>query len=213
MSNVFDGYRITSPFGYRNDPFTGKSSFHTGVDLVKKHKSPIHAFAPGVVTHAKMGVAGSGFGNYGNVVAVKDKNGRLHVYAHLDSISVKVGANVSKGQVVGTQGNTGRSTGSHLHYEIRKISSPSFGWIADRKNNCFEPTEYLRKFNSLPYPGTLIRRGSKGDRVKEIQKVVGTVADGVFGPKTESAVKAYQKKNGLVADGIVGPKTWVKMFN
>src|SRR5690625_3609174 len=88
-------------------------------------------------------LAGSGFGGDGIVVAIKDKSDCLHVYAHLDSVAVKVGQKVSKGQIVGRQGNTGQSTGSHLHYEIRKTSSPQYGWIADRANNCFEPSEYL----------------------------------------------------------------------
>src|SRR5690625_1125913 len=88
-------------------------------------------------------LAGSGFGGDGIVVAIKDKSDCLHVYAHLDSVAVKVGQKVSKGQIVGRQGTTGQSTGSHLHYEIRKTSSPQYGWIADRANNCFEPIEYL----------------------------------------------------------------------
>jgi len=149
MSNVFSGYRITSPYGWRKDPFGGKSKvFHTGIDLVKSHKAAINAFVGGVVTYAKMGASGSGFGGYGNVVAIKDSKGSLHVYAHLHSCAVKVGAKVAKGQVIGYQGNTGNSTGSHLHYEIRKTSSPSHGWKADRENNCYEPTDYLQKFNS-----------------------------------------------------------------
>jgi GH24 family phage-related lysozyme (muramidase) len=64
-----------------------------------------------------------------------------------------------------------------------------------------------------PYPGHLIKRGSTNTvAIKEIQKKVGTISDGVFGPKTEAAVKAFQKRYGLAADGIVGPKTWTKMF-
>src|SRR5690625_6830802 len=88
-------------------------------------------------------LAGSGFGGDGIVVAIKDKSDCLHVYAHLDSVAVKVGQKVSKGQMVGRQGNTGQSTGSHLHYEVRKTSSPQYGWIADRPNNCYEPSAYL----------------------------------------------------------------------
>ena len=213
MSNVFEGYLITSPFGFRNEPFTGKRTFHTRIDLVKSHKAPIHAFTSGIVTHAKFGATGSGFGGCGNVVAIKDKNGCLHVYAHLDGINVKIGANISKGQVIGTQGYTGKSTGSHLHYEVCKTSSPSFGWIADRANNCFEPTAYLKSFNLVPYPSSLIRNSSRWESVKLIQRIVGTTVDGIFGPKTEAAVKAFQKKNKLVADGIVGQKTWNKMIN
>lgn len=142
--NPFKDYRVTSPFGWRTSPISGQREFHTGIDLVLGHKEPIYAFVAGEVIHAKMGVAGSGFGGFGNVVAVRcPKTGHLHCYAHLDTIVVYAGQNVEAGRMIGRQGSTGQSTGSHLHYEIRKTSSPQYGWIADRANNCFEPTKYL----------------------------------------------------------------------
>src|SRR5690625_1231308 len=141
--SYFDDYRVTSPFGWRNDPITGERKFHTGIDLVKEHRSPIYAFVEGTVIHAKEGVTGSGFGGYGITVAVLDKHGCLHVYAHLDMAVTSAGHKIDRGQMIGRQGNTGKSTGSHLHYEIRKTSSPQYGWIADRANNCHDPTEYL----------------------------------------------------------------------
>lgn len=139
--NPFEGYRITSPFGMRKDPFDGSQKMHTGIDLVIADKAPIKAFMSGVVTHARMGVTGSGFGNFGNVVAIKDLNGALHCFAHLHAIAVKVGDSVKAGQVVGTQGNTGHSAGSHLHFEIRTSNSPSFGFGTHT-----EPTDYLVKY-------------------------------------------------------------------
>ncbi len=90
---------------------------------------------------AKEGKTGSGFGNYGNVVAVRDKNKALHCYAHLDRIDVNVGNLVKRGDQLGTEGNTGQSAGSHLHYEIRLKDSPSFGFGTHT-----DPTEYLKKF-------------------------------------------------------------------
>jgi len=132
------GFRVTSPYGWRNDPFTGSKSWHTGIDLVKSHQAPIYAFAAGEVVHAKMGQPGTGFGGFGNVVAVKGASGHLHCYAHLDSVTVKVGDKVAQGQEVGRQGTTGRSTGSHLHYEVRSVSSPSFGFGKD-----INPVDYL----------------------------------------------------------------------
>jgi N-acetylmuramoyl-L-alanine amidase len=71
-------------------------------------------------------------------------------------------------------------------------------------------SEVIKK---IPYPGFLIKRGTKGNYVKMVQKRVGVKDDGIFGPKTEAAVKAFQRKNGLQQDGIVGQKTWVKMFS
>jgi N-acetylmuramoyl-L-alanine amidase len=71
---------------------------------------------------------------------------------------------------------------------------------------------YEQQKRKIPYPGFLIKRGSKGKYVEMVQKVVGVKVDGIFGPKTEAAVKAFQKKHGLRQDGIVGPETWAKMF-
>jgi peptidoglycan hydrolase-like protein with peptidoglycan-binding domain len=71
----------------------------------------------------------------------------------------------------------------------------------------------LEKLNEVyKYPGHYIKRGSRGDYVKMVQRRVGVIDDGIFGPKTEAAVKAFQKKHGLNPDGIVGPKTFAKMF-
>lgn len=141
--NPFEGYRVTSPYGWRTHPVYGDRRFHTGIDLVKSHRAPIHAFLGGVVMFAGWGAIGSGFGNYGNVVAVLDAKERLHCYCHLDSVSVKVGDRVKRGQEIGKQGNTGVGTGSHLHYEIRKRYAPSYGWTANAEDRAYEPTQYL----------------------------------------------------------------------
>lgn len=129
-------YRVTSPFGPRKDPINGATAFHTGIDLVKAHRSPIRAFVAGTVTHAKMGVAGTGYGGFGITVAVRDKNGATHMYAHLNDATVNVGDMVKRGDVVGHQGSTGRSTGSHLHYEVRR---KGYGTHTD-------PIAYLREY-------------------------------------------------------------------
>lgn len=135
------GYRVTSEYGNRRDPFgSGKTVWHTGIDLVKPHRAPIHAFVGGTVTHAKMGQTGTGLGGFGITVVVVDKHGAAHLYAHLDSVSVSVGDVVKEGQEVGKQGNTGQSTGSHLHYEVRAKSTPSYGYQTDT-----DPAVYLDK--------------------------------------------------------------------
>ena len=110
--------------------------FHPGIDLVKPLKSPIPAFTSGTVTWAKWGNTGTGYGGYGNVVAIRDSNGYTHVYAHLDSIAVKERQLIKRGEIVGTQGATGRTTGPHLHYEIR-----SEGW-----GSHVDPGQYLTKY-------------------------------------------------------------------
>lgn len=191
----FSGYRITSPFGNRPDPFNpSKQQFHTGIDLVKSHDAPIHAFTGGQVIFAGMGQTGSGFGGYGNVVAIKDKNNCLHVYAHLNHTLVRKGANVSKGEIIGRQGNTGHSTGSHLHYEIRKKSQSTvpYGWTANRATNCHEPTKYLRDFyaseqqknSGIPVLGQIRIGGTSYgaayvcDKPSQVSKDLATVKDG-----------------------------------
>lgn len=147
MINPFEGYRVTSQYGLRRSPINGNQEFHPGIDLVKGHREPIYAFVAGEVMFAGEGESGSGFGGYGIAAAIRCPiTGHLHVYAHLDSAGVRVGQKVERGQLIGRQGTTGQSTGSHLHYEIRKTSSPQFGWRADRANNTFEPRAYLQEF-------------------------------------------------------------------
>jgi murein DD-endopeptidase MepM/ murein hydrolase activator NlpD len=104
--------QISSSFGYRKDPFTYRVSFHSGLDLRGPVGLPVLATAKGQVTY-------SGYdGEWGNIVRVDHGNGIVTFYAHLSHTRVKVGAVVERGETVGTLGNTGRSTGSHLHYEI-----------------------------------------------------------------------------------------------
>lgn len=145
MNNPFVGYKLTSPFGYRIHPITKKRKFHRGVDLVTTpYNGLIHAFMGGTVVFAAEGKPGSGFGGYGYVVAIKDERGYLHVYAHLSGKTVKPGDIVPKGGLIGRQGNSGASAGYHLHYEIRKKATPSFGYTVDI-DNVVEPTKYLQE--------------------------------------------------------------------
>ena len=139
---MFEEYRVSSGYGYRTDPFTKKKTFHHGVDLVKGHNTPVKAFLSGEVIYSGEGKTGTGLGGYGNVVCLKDLNGCLHLYAHLHTVKVKKGQKVSKGTTIGTQGSTGKSTGSHLHYEVRRKSSPSYGYTGNESQS-YDPTKYL----------------------------------------------------------------------
>lgn len=142
--NPFEGYRITSSFGYRIHPIHGGQTFHRGIDLVTEPwNGPVYAFLEGVVRFAGEGVTGSGFGGYGLTVAIEDHRGYLHCYAHLSRIAVKVGQRIQQKQLIGNQGSTGQSTGPHVHYEIRKASSPSYGFTAS-ENGVVEPGTYLK---------------------------------------------------------------------
>jgi murein DD-endopeptidase MepM/ murein hydrolase activator NlpD len=107
------GY-YSSNYGYRLDPFTGKSTFHTGVDLIAPPGTPVVAAAGGVVSTV------ASVAEYGNIVEVDHDNGLTSRYAHLSKSLVRVGDVVMKGQNIAHVGATGRTTGPHLHFEVRE---------------------------------------------------------------------------------------------
>ncbi len=111
-------YRISSTFGYRSDPFNGGRRLHSGLDMAGAHGSPIYATADGVVSFA-----GRQSG-YGNVVVLRHAMGFETRYAHMSRIRVQEGQRVSRGDQIGDMGSTGRSTGPHLHYEVRTGGTP-----------------------------------------------------------------------------------------
>lgn len=106
-------YRFSSQFGYRRDPFTGRSKRHTGVDFAMKPGFPIYATGDGVVESVKFELFG-----YGNQVVIDHGFGYKTRYAHLKSVGVGEGMKVKRGECIGLSGNSGRSSGPHLHYEV-----------------------------------------------------------------------------------------------
>ncbi len=106
-------YRFTSQFGYRKDPFTGRSKRHTGVDFAMKPGNPIYSTGDGVVESVKFELFG-----YGNQVVIDHGFGYKTRYAHLKSVGVAEGMKVKRGECIGLSGNSGRSSGPHLHYEV-----------------------------------------------------------------------------------------------
>jgi len=112
------GYRISSRYGWRDHPITGRRSFHDGVDLACGSGTRIHAAANGRVVHAGW------YGPYGIAVIVDHGSGWSTLYGHCSSVGVGPGQTVSAGQVVGYVGSTGYSTGPHLHYSVRKYGKP-----------------------------------------------------------------------------------------
>lgn len=109
-----EGVRLTSGFGARLDPFTGKARMHHGQDLAAAEGTPIRAAAAGTVRFA--GVRGG----YGNMVIVEHEDGTETRYAHCRDLGVKAGEVVAAGQSIASVGSTGRSTGAHLHFEVRQ---------------------------------------------------------------------------------------------
>jgi murein DD-endopeptidase MepM/ murein hydrolase activator NlpD len=109
---------LSSPFGYRPDPFLGRPALHPGVDMVQPYGSEIKATAVGRVTHA------GPMGGYGNCVEIDHGNGIVTRYGHMSEVLVEDGETVAIGQTLGRIGSTGRSTGAHLHYEVRVDGEP-----------------------------------------------------------------------------------------
>ncbi len=103
---------LTGTFGGRSDPFTGEPGFHQGLDISTERGQPVYATADGIVE------AASYTGDYGNLIVLKHGFGLATRYGHLSAFAVGVGTAVKRGDVIGYVGSTGRSTGSHLHYEI-----------------------------------------------------------------------------------------------
>ena len=110
---VKSAFRFTSQFGFRRDPKTGGRRMHKGVDFAASSGTPLYATADGVVTH-------SGWSSgYGRLVKIQHDFGVETRYAHMSKLRVKVGQRVSRGQLIGDMGASGRVTGVHLHYEVR----------------------------------------------------------------------------------------------
>jgi murein DD-endopeptidase MepM/ murein hydrolase activator NlpD len=110
---IIGGGFITSPFGMRRSPFTGKLAVHQGVDVSWWPGAPIRATADGVVVFAGMK------GGYGRTVQIQHDYGFQTLYAHCSSLRVYEGQKVKKGEIIAFLGRTGRATGFHLHYEVR----------------------------------------------------------------------------------------------
>ncbi|MEM9732663.1 MAG: M23 family metallopeptidase [Pseudomonadota bacterium] len=128
------GKKISSRFGMRKDPFTGRSAMHGGIDFRARTGTPVLATASGVVSRAYRA------GGYGKLIEIDHGGGITTRYAHLHRMHVKKGQRIDRGQKIGTVGSTGRSTGPHLHYEVR------------RKGRVLDPITYLRLENKMrPY--------------------------------------------------------------
>ncbi|MBQ9495718.1 MAG: M23 family metallopeptidase [Treponema sp.] len=111
---IFAKHHVSSPFGWRPDPFTGVRSYHTGIDFACAKGTPIHAALAGKVIFA-------GWSNiFGNYVILSHANGYQTLYGHMDKIQVKKGESVTQSTVIGLVGSTGYSTGDHLHFTVYK---------------------------------------------------------------------------------------------
>ncbi len=119
--------KLTSRFGMRRDPFTHRRTFHNGIDFAGRVGTPIFSTAPGKV------IASSWAGGYGRRIAINHGYGLMTLYGHLWRFKVRSGKWVKRGQLIGWMGNSGRSTGPHLHYAVF------------RKQRPVNPARYLRR--------------------------------------------------------------------
>lgn len=202
---------ITSKFGYRIHPITGKKTFHNGIDIgTNCQKWAIYALEDGyvhVVSRSKTG--------YGNSIWVRyPRINRSLLYAHMDSIKVTKGQKVKAGTLLGYTGTTGSSTGIHLHLGMTKIGSDV--WLDPYAYDYEEPSV---KYNLTRY----LKKGCKGDDVVKLQKELNKLGykgkDGkpletktkIFGDNTAFAVRKYQLDKNLKADSTVGKDTAHKL--
>jgi murein DD-endopeptidase MepM/ murein hydrolase activator NlpD len=110
--------RVASSFGERQDPINGEGAFHSGIDIDAPYGTPVRAAGDGNVETASMG------SGYGREVVLDHGHSLLTVYGHLSAIAVMPGQHVTRGQVIGYVGQSGRATGPHLHYEVRVHNVP-----------------------------------------------------------------------------------------
>ena len=108
-----ENFKLTSSYGFRSDPFRGRRARHKGLDMAGPVGTPIYATADGIVGRAQW------LGGYGNYIEINHGNEIQTRYGHMSRLNVKSNARVKGGDLIGFMGSTGRSTGSHLHYEVR----------------------------------------------------------------------------------------------
>ena len=142
-------YTLSSPFGYRSDPISGETRYHDGQDFAMKPGTPIYTTGDGVVEYVKFSFTG-----YGNEVLIDHGFGYKTRYAHMSIISVAEGMKLKRGDCIGESGNSGKSTGPHLHYEVL--------YRGERVN----PMNYLDMDMSVQEYASMVRKRS--DDTKEL---------------------------------------------
>src|SRR5688500_5713990 len=118
--------RLMTYFGHRADPFSGEGAFHAGIDISVPTGTPVHATADGTIVSAEWA------GPYGRMIVIDHGNGLHTQYAHMSQLDVLAGQWVHRGAVIGKSGSSGRATGAHVHYEVRRSGTP------------VNPSQYLR---------------------------------------------------------------------
>lgn len=180
------------------------SGIHRAVDLTPLPSgSTVRAVYGGIVS--RIGYDASGWGRY---LRVKDSAGHEQLYAHLESIPVKLGQRVAEGQYIAKSDNTGNSTGPHLHLE--------FWWVAGQRSTSIESRQLLVRIVAPPVTAPFdtpawaknFRQGNTGANVMFIQYALADWRiDGIFDSALTTKVKAFQKAHHIPQSGVVGTRT------
>lgn len=207
--------RVTSSFGMRNHPISGKRAMHWGTDFASDADNAIVAAAGGKVRIVNRGSTG-----YGNYLIITHSNGWETLYAHLASISVGVGNVIKQGQRIGVKGTTGNSTGIHLHFEVHT------GRWNNKYSSAKNPMDYIsdpsaklkvdgyagkatimaeQRYWGTPVDGVISKPSAM---IRRRQAMLGVPIDGYEGPVT---IKAEQKRYGTPQDGVISkPSAMIK---
>ena len=190
---------------------------HDGFDIAASVGTPVVASADGTVRQADYA------DSPGNRIVLDHASGWETRYLHLDSKAVSTGESVTKGQVIGTVGNTGSSTGPHLHFQIERNDSViRDGSLLDDftcHSTVSQGSAIGYSFPGLPGGGDVVndfpklREGDRGEKVELAQTLLtqagyDTEVDGVFGEATVASLKAFQEEVGAEVDAVLGPKSW-----
>jgi len=182
-----DSVHITSKYGERKPhPITGRHSFHRGIDIAANKGTKVHSILKGKVLRRQYHFMG-----YGKIVKIEHFDGITTIYAHLDKTFVERGDSVNVGDIIGTVGNTGLSTGNHLHYEIRKNG------IATNPLSLYLPNKEI-KFRNLKTINNFLKLSKM--KTKEITKTLSLEELKDLKDKTVKSINAiqYSLKNGHV---------------
>ena len=198
---------VTSEYGYRAALSSSIGAMlHAGIDIANSVGTPIYAAFGGTVVKAGWGVVS---GRTGNGILIRNTDGAYQYYGHLSSISVSVGSTVSEGQVIGLMGRTGRTTGSHLHFETWKAGNSA--------TDTFNPRILFNRYSITPgSAGKATTTSNVSAVVKTYQGYLAATKhytgalDGINGAMTIAAVKLFQSDYSLVVDGVWGTQTDTK---
>lgn len=229
LLKTFNEVIVTSPFGIRTDPNSGKQKMHNGIDIVGTDDG-VTGYADDVKCHTGGNVIAVGYDEtIGNFIKIMVEDGSVMVYYHLkNKPNYEIAQYVKTGEVIGRIGKTGNATGKHLHFGIKKNGK----WIDPEP---YLNTDYLPSANdSFEIPKNVcgcvlpvLKKGDKNTAVKNMQNILidkgykfvdensgkDYGADGSFGKTTENVLMKYQQDNNLALSGVTDAEFWQSVIS